>query len=142
MSSRLPDVWLDELRGRVDIVDVVSDYVELKQKGRRFWGRCPFHGEKTPSFSVDSEAQMYYCFGCHKGGTVINFVMDIERMEFMDAVRMLAERAHMELPERVGDGRDSDKMRALRERIDEANLEAARFYHATIWTADGAKALR
>ena len=141
MSSRLPDVWLDELRGRVDIVDVVSDYVELKQKGRRFWGRCPFHGEKTPSFSVDSEAQMYYCFGCHKGGTVINFVMDIERMEFMDAVRMLAERAHMELPERVGDGRDSDKMRALRERIYEANLEAARFYHATIWTAEGAKAL-
>ena len=141
MSSRLPDVWLDELRGRVDIVDVVSDYVELKQKGRRFWGRCPFHGEKTPSFSVDSEAQMYYCFGCHKGGTVINFVMDIERMEFMDAVRMLAERAHMELPERVSDGRDSDKMRALRERIYEANLEAARFYHATIWTAEGAKAL-
>ncbi len=141
MSFRLPDVWLDELRGRVDIVDVVSDYVELKQKGRRFWGRCPFHGEKTPSFSVDSEAQMYYCFGCHKGGTVINFVMDIERMEFMEAVKMLAERAHLPLPERVNDGRDSDKMRALRERIYEANLEAARFYHATIWTEEGAQAL-
>lgn len=141
MGSRLSDVWLDELRGRVDIVDVVSDYVELKQKGRRFWGRCPFHGEKTPSFSVDSEAQMYYCFGCHKGGTVITFVMDIERMEFMEAVKMLAERAHMALPELASDNRDSDKMRALRERIYEANLEAARFYHATIWTAEGANAL-
>lgn len=141
MASRLPDTWIDELRSRVDIVDVVAEYVELKQKGRRFWGRCPFHGEKTPSFSVDSEAQMYYCFGCHKGGTVINFVMEIERMEFMEAVKELAERAHMELPARVDDGQSSDKLRALRERIYAANLEAARFYHATIWTNEGAEAL-
>ena len=141
MASRLPDTWIDELRSRVDIVDVVAEYVELKQEGRRFWGRCPLHGEKTPSFSVDSEAQMYYCFGCHKGGTVINFVMEIERMEFMEAVKELAERAHMELPARVDDGQSSDKLRALRERIYAANLEAARFYHATIWTNEGAEAL-
>ena len=141
MASRLPDSWLDELRSRVDIVDVVAEYVELKQKGRRFWGRCPFHGEKTPSFSVDSEAQMFYCFGCHKGGTVINFVMEIERMEFMEAVKLLAERAHLELPARIDDGQNSDQMRAVRERIYAANLEAARFYHATIWTSEGAEAL-
>ena len=141
MASRLPDAWVDELRSRVDLVDVVAEYVELKQKGRRFWGRCPFHGEKTPSFSVDSEAQMYYCFGCHKGGTVINFVMEIERMEFMEAVKLLADRAHMELPARVDDARSGDEMRALRERIYAANLEAARFYHATIWTDEGAEAL-
>lgn len=141
MASRLPDSWVDELRSRVDIVDVVAEYVELKQKGRRFWGRCPFHGEKTPSFSVDSEAQMFYCFGCHKGGTVINFVMEIERMEFMEAAKLLAERAHMELPARVDDGRSGDQTRALRERIYEANLQAARFYHATIWTSEGAEAL-
>ena len=126
MASRLPDSWLEELRSRVDIVDVVSDYVELKQKGRRFWGRCPFHGEKTPSFSVDSEAQMFYCFGCHKGGTVINFVMEIERMEFMEAVKQLADRAHMELPARIDDGQNSSEIRQLRERIYAANLEAAR----------------
>ncbi|MBR3503984.1 MAG: DNA primase [Clostridia bacterium] len=141
MASRLPDAWLDELRSRVEITDVVAEYVELKQKGRRFWGRCPFHGEKTPSFSVDSEAQMFYCFGCHKGGTVINFIMEIERMEFMEAVKLLADRAHMELPARVDDGRSDEQTRALRERIYEANLEAARFYHATIWTEEGAEAL-
>lgn len=140
MASRIPDAWLDELRSRVDIVDLVSDYVELKQKGRRFWGRCPFHGEKTPSFSVDSEAQMYYCFGCHKGGTSLNFVMEMERVEFMDAVRLLAERAHMQLPERV-ESSASDETRTLKERIYAANVEAARFYHATLWTPDGAEAL-
>ena len=100
MSGRLSDAWLEELRSRVSLEEVVSEYVPLKQKGRRFWGCCPFHNEKTPSFAVDTESQLYYCFGCHKGGTVINFVMDMERMEFMDAVRLLAERAHMELPER------------------------------------------
>ena len=141
MASRLPDAWLEELRSRVDIVDVAAEYVELKQKGRRFWGRCPFHGEKTPSFSVDSEAQMFYCFGCHKGGTVINFVMEIEHMEFMEAVRLLADRAHMELPARIDDGQSGSEARALRERIYAANLEAARFYHATIWTNEGAEAL-
>ncbi len=140
MASRIPDAWLDELRSRVDIVDLVSDYVELKQKGRRFWGRCPFHGEKTPSFSVDSEAQMYYCFGCHKGGTAINFVMEIERVEFMDAVRLMADRAHMTLPERV-ETPASDETRTLKERIYAANVEAARFYHAMIWRPEGAEAL-
>ena len=140
MASRIPDAWLDELRSRVEIVDLVSDYVELKQKGRRFWGRCPFHGEKTPSFSVDSESQMYYCFGCHKGGTAINFVMEIERVEFMDAVRLLAERAHMTLPEREA-APDAGAVRELKDRIYAANVEAARFYHAMIWKPEGAEAL-
>ncbi|MBQ2957774.1 MAG: DNA primase [Clostridia bacterium] len=140
MAYRIPDSWLDELRSRTDIVDLVADYVELKQKGRRFWGRCPFHGEKTPSFSVDSESQMYYCFGCHKGGTAIHFVMEMERMEFMDSVRFLAERAHMELPER-DEGPSSDETRTLKERIYAANVEAARFYHAMIWKPEGAEAL-
>ena len=141
MASRLPAGWVDELRARVEIVDVVADYVELKQKGRRFWGRCPFHNEKTPSFSVDSESQMYYCFGCHKGGTVINFVMDIEHMEFMDTVRMLAERVHMPMPALVAGPRDDTAAQAQRERIYEANTEAARFYHNCLWTAEGAEAL-
>ena len=91
MAGRLSDAWLDELRSRANLEEIVSEYVPLKQKGRRFWGCCPFHNEKTPSFSVDSEAQMYYCFGCHKGGNVFNFVMEMEHMEFMDAARLLAE---------------------------------------------------
>lgn len=140
MAGRLSDAWLDELRSRANLEEIVSEYVPLKQKGRRFWGCCPFHNEKTPSFSVDSEAQMYYCFGCHKGGTVINFVMEMERMEFMDAVRLLADRVHMEIPEQTqtGAGRISPDER---ERIYEANTLAARFFHSTLWTGEGAEAL-
>ena len=140
MAGRLSDAWLDELRSRANLEEIVSEYVPLKQKGRRFWGCCPFHNEKTPSFSVDSEAQMYYCFGCHKGGTVINFVMEMERMEFMDAVRLLADRVHMEIPEQsqTGSGRTSPDER---ERIYEANTLAARFFHSTLWTGEGAEVL-
>ena len=141
MSGRLSDAWLAELRSRVSLEEVVSEYVPLKQKGRRFWGCCPFHNEKTPSFSVDSEAQMYYCFGCHKGGTVINFVMDMERIEFMDAVRLLADRAHMELPERSNQPGQSIADRDERERMYEANRMAARYYYDLLWTEEGAPAL-
>ena len=133
--------WLDELRSRTSLEEVVSEYVPLKQKGRRFWGCCPFHNEKTPSFSVDSEAQLYYCFGCHKGGTVINFVMDMERMEFMDAVRLLADRAHMEVPATSRRSNDSGVSRDERERMYDANRDAARFFHSLLWTGEGAAAL-
>ena len=141
MSGRLSDAWLEELRSRVSLEEVVSEYVPLKQKGRRFWGCCPFHNEKTPSFCVDSEAQMYYCFGCHKGGTAINFVMDMERMDFMDAVRLLADRAHMELPERSSQPGGTPADRDERERMYEANRAAARYYHDLLWTKEGAAAL-
>ena len=142
MAGRFTDAWLEELRSRVPIEEVVSEYVRLKQKGKRFWGLCPFHGEKTPSFSVDSESQLYYCFGCHKGGTVFNFVMDLERMEFPEAVKYLAERAHMELPE---DDRQSPGQRTSsneRERMYEANVTAARYFHSLLWTDEGAAALK
>ena len=141
MSGRLSDAWLEELRSRVSLEEVVSEYVPLKQKGRRFWGCCPFHNEKTPSFAVDSEAQLYYCFGCHKGGTVVNFIMDMERMDFMDAVRLLAERAHMELPERSSANGQSRVTQDERERMYEANRAAARFFHDLLWTDEGAEAL-
>ena len=141
MSGRLSDAWLEELRSRVSLEEVVSEYVPLKQKGRRFWGCCPFHNEKTPSFSVDSESQLYYCFGCHKGGTVINFVMDMERMEFMDAVRLLADRAHMEVPARSRRPGDSAASREERDRLYEVNRTAARYFHDLLWTQDGAEAL-
>ncbi len=138
MSGRIPDAWLDELRARLNIVDVVGDYVQLKPKGRRYWGLCPFHNEKTASFSVDGEEQMYYCFGCHKGGTVINFVMEMERMEFLDAVKLLAERARLDLP----DSADSPEVdRTLKERVYAANLAAARYFHDVLWTSSGAQVL-
>ena len=141
MAVRLSDAWLDELRGRVSLEEVVSEYVPLKQKGRRYWGCCPFHNEKTASFSVDTEAQMYYCFGCHKGGTVINFVMEMERLEFMEAVKLLADRAHMELPEQTGAPSAPRMSRDERDRMYEANRTAARYFHDLLWTGEGAEAL-
>jgi len=137
---RFSDSWLDELRSRVDIVDVVGGYVPLKQKGQRFWGCCPFHNEKTPSFSVDSSRQLYYCFGCHKGGNVIHFVMEMDRLEFPDAVKELAERVNFALPVDTGAPREGVS-REEKELIREANREAARFYHGTLWQPDGAQAL-
>ena len=90
MAGRLPQAWLDELRDRADIVQVVSRYVQLNPKGGRYWGLCPFHGEKTPSFSVNPQRQMYYCFGCHAGGSAITFVMEMEHLDFMEAVKLLS----------------------------------------------------
>ena len=140
MSGRVSDQWLDELRSRVRLEEVVSEYVPLKQKGKRYWGCCPFHNEKTPSFSVDASAQLYYCFGCHKGGTVIQFVMEMDRLEFMEAVKVLAERAHMELPQGTSEAANR-KQADERERILEANTLAARFFHSNLWSPDGAEAL-
>ena len=141
MRGRLSDAWLEELRSRVSLEEVVSEYVPLKQKGHRFWGCCPFHNEKTPSFCVDVDTQLFYCFGCHKGGTAINFVMDMERMEFMDAVRLLAERAHMDLPDQSAGQSEAVVTRDERERMYEANRAAARFYHELLWQDEGADAL-
>ena len=76
-AVRFPPSWLDELRARADIVQIVGQYVQLKKNGRKYWGLCPFHGEKTASFSVDPEKQLFYCFGCKAGGSVIHFVMEI-----------------------------------------------------------------
>lgn len=91
--------FLDELKLKNDIVDVIGRYVRLEQKGSSFWGKCPFHHEKTASFSVNAQGQFYYCFGCHKSGDVITFIREIESLDFSDAVKFLAERAHMPLPE-------------------------------------------
>ena len=118
MASRFPAHWLDELRSRSDIVQIVSGYVGLKKSGRKYWGLCPFHGEKTASFSVDAEQQLYYCFGCKAGGNVINFIMDIERCSFHEAVEMLADRAHIPMPEMENDA-DWEQRRTRRERLRE-----------------------
>ena len=139
--ARYSDAFLDELRSRVNLEEIVSEYVPLKQKGRRFWGCCPFHHEKTPSFSVDTDAQMYYCFGCHKGGTAINFIMELERLEFPEAVKLLAERAHMEIPEMAVNDRKTGVSTQERDRIYEANVIAARYFHSQLWTDEGAKIL-
>ena len=138
--ARFPASWLDELRARADIVQVIGQYVSLKRNGHRHWGLCPFHGEKTASFSVDQERQMYYCFGCKAGGSVIQFVMDIERLEFQEAVKHLADQLHMPLPQLEEDP-DYQRRRTQRDRLLEANKEAARFFHQTLFTPQGQAAL-
>ena len=94
-----PPSFLDELAARNPIEEVVGQYVNLKRSGSNLFGLCPFHGEKTPSFSVSPDKGIYYCFGCHKGGSVINFEMEIEGLSYPDAVRALAKRAGMTVPE-------------------------------------------
>ncbi len=138
--ARFPAAWLDTLRERSDIVQIVSGYVSLKKNGKKYWGLCPFHGEKTASFSVDEEKQLYYCFGCKAGGTVINFIMDMERLTFPEAVELLAERAHMPVPEMERD-EEYERRRTQRDRLLSANREAARFYHQTLFSPAGEASL-
>ncbi|MBR3928704.1 MAG: DNA primase [Clostridia bacterium] len=142
MAVKLPSGWLDELRSRVSIEDVIGQAVTLRKKGKYLWACCPFHNEKTPSFKVDSESQMYYCFGCHKGGNVISFLMEHDRLEFMEAVEELAERAHMRMPDKIETTADDDYLKLQREKIFKANLHAARYFHQLIWTSEGAEALK
>ncbi len=132
-----PDQWLSELLSKSDIVSVVSSYVDLKPKGHRLWGLCPVHGEKTASFSVSPDRQLYYCFGCHIGGSVIQFIMDVEHMTFPEAVEHLANRAGMAMPEEVNDAA-MQRDRAKRERLAEACKLAARFYMKTLLGEQGA----
>lgn len=137
---RFPRAWLDELRERADIVSVVSRYVTLTQKSGRYWGLCPFHGEKTASFSVNPQRQMYYCFGCHASGSAISFVMEMERVEFKDAVKLLAEQVHMDLPEMVASHEDAVS-KSEKERLYEANRQCARFFHSQLWKHENAQVL-
>ena len=129
------DSFLTELTEKNDIADVVSQYVTLnKRSGSNLFGLCPFHNEKTPSFSVSRSKQIYHCFGCGKGGGVINFIMEIENVSFPDAVEILAKRAGMQMPER-----QEDPESRKRTRIYALNRDAARFYHEKLLSEEGAK---
>lgn len=131
--------FLDELKQKNDIVDVISRYVQLEQRGSNFWGRCPFHHEKTASFSVNSNEQFFYCFGCHKSGDVITFVKEIESLDFADAIKFLAERAKIPLPEVQYDDEKIKQQKKLRERLYAILRETAIFYLQNLRGEKGAK---
>ena len=133
-----PPAFLDELTARNPIEDVVGQYVSLKRSGSNLFGLCPFHGEKTASFSVAPDKGIYYCFGCHKGGSVINFQMEIEGLSYPDAVRALAKRVGMEVPE---DEQYQSRYRQ-QERLWALHKEAARFFHSQLYAPAGAAALQ
>ena len=133
-----PPSFLDELSARNPIEDVVGQYVNLKRSGSNLFGLCPFHGEKTASFSVAPDKGIYYCFGCHKGGNAVNFMMEIEGLSYPDAVRNLAKRVGMEVPE---DEQYQSRYRQ-QERLWALHKEAARFFHARLMAPEGAEALK
>ncbi len=133
----IPQYFLNELEARSNMGDIAESYVELKKRGKNLLGLCPFHNEKTPSFNIYPNTNSFYCFGCNAGGGVIQFIMRIENLDFQEAVRFLAQRAGMTVPE---DGMD-DSMARMRTRVLEINRETARFFHERLKSAEGRNAL-
>lgn len=133
MAFRFTDDFIDRLRDSNDIESVIAGYVDLRRRGKTLTGLCPFHNEKTPSFTVYPETASYYCFGCGAGGDVINFVRNIENLDYIEAVKLLADRAGIKMP----DDKVDDSASNLRRRIYAANREAARFFHETLFTEAG-----
>lgn len=134
-----PDEIIEEVRNQNDIVDVISEYVKLQKKGANYFGLCPFHNEKSPSFSVSPGKQMYYCFGCGEGGNVISFVMKYENYSFIEAVQMLASRAGIELPQ-VTRSKEEKENADKRSQILTINTLAAKFYYYMLKSEKGASA--
>lgn len=134
------DEIIEEVRSRNDIVDVISGYVKLQKKGSSWFGLCPFHNEKSPSFSVSRTKQMFYCFGCGKGGNVFTFIMEYENFTFIEAVRYLAERAGMTLPE-AEETPEQKKTAGLKTKLLEINKIAAKYFYYLLTTAHGAQAM-
>lgn len=125
---QIPEEFVESLRQRIDIIDVVGDYVQLRRSGRSYVGLCPFHNERSPSFSVSPDRQMYYCFGCGAGGTVIRFVMDIEGLTFTETVVRLAERANVQLPVSLEESMPSEATSNRHQAMKEAHELAAKYY--------------
>ena len=135
MALFFSDDFIHDVSSANDIVDVISSYVVLKKTGRNMAGLCPFHQEKTPSFSVSPEKQFYHCFGCGVGGNVIDFIMRIENLDFVETIKFLAERAHIPIEEQKSTDRGGSK----KELIYQMNKEAAHYFHACLLKSDAAR---
>lgn len=128
---RYSDELIEEIRSSNDIVDTISQYVQLKRKGRNFFGLCPFHKEKSPSFSVSPDKQIFHCFGCGVGGNVIHFISKIENLDFKDTIEYLADRAGIELPKTENE--QFNQRQILKDKVYKINEETARFYHENLY---------
>ena len=129
----LNEHFLQELKYKTDIEEVISAYISLKKRGSTSVGLCPFHNEKTPSFTVYNDTQSFYCFGCGAGGDAVGFIRKIENLDYIDAIKLLAQRAGMQMPD---DGFD-DSLSKKRRRILEINRESARFFHSCLMSQEG-----
>ncbi|MGI6113301.1 MAG: DNA primase [Mahellales bacterium] len=136
MSRFYPQDWIDDVRMNNDIVDITSEYLTLKPSGKGFVALCPFHNEKTPSFSVSPEKQIFHCFGCGEGGNVINFIMRIENMGFVEAVELLAEKAGIPIPD-TGQDKDYTKRKDTAKVVYDVNRDAALYYHNNLMNREG-----
>lgn len=136
-----PDELVEEIRTRNDIVDVISSYIRLTKKGSNYFGLCPFHSEKSPSFSVSPSKQIYYCFGCESGGNVIRFVQNYENYTFPEALKALADRAGIELPE-ITYSEENKKQKDMKTRLLELNKEAGKFYYYQLRNRGGEVAMK
>ena len=132
MARGLSDDFLEELKQRNNIVNIISRYMPLERKGKNYWGRCPFHLEKTPSFSVNEVDQFYHCFGCKASGNIFKFVMDVESVTFMEAVKMIAEWSGMQLPIDTDKNEDYQKQKKERETMVACMKECAKHYHENL----------
>lgn len=128
---RYSDELIEEIRSSNDIVDTISQYVQLKRKGRNFFGLCPFHKEKSPSFSVSPDKQIFHCFGCGVGGNVIHFISKIENLDFKDTLEFLADRSGIELPKTENE--QFNQRQILKDKVYKINEETARFYHENLY---------
>ena len=131
-----PEELIEEVRQKNDIVDVLSGYVKLQKKGSSYFGLCPFHNEKSPSFSVSRQKQMYYCFGCGAGGNVFTFLMEYENYSFPEAVKVLADRAGVDLPE-IEYSKEARERADLKSTLLEINQLAAKYFYAQLKTEQG-----
>ena len=136
--ARYSDELIEEIRNTNDIVDVISQYVHLKRSGRNFFGLCPFHNEKSPSFSVSPDKQIFHCFGCGVGGNVYTFLMKIEGINFVEAVQMLAERANIQLPT-LENGADTVREQ-LKAKVYKVNEFTAEYYHKNLYKPEAKEA--
>jgi len=141
MGNRIPEETIEKIRQSIDIVDVISEYVQLKKQGRNYFGLCPFHGENTPSFSVSSDKQIFHCFGCGAGGNVFSFLMDIEGYSFTEAAKKLAVRSNIDLPEDIIPATMSSKQSDSVKMMEAHELLKKFYHHLLVNTKEGQIAL-
>lgn len=134
--ARYPEDFLEKIKSRTDIVELIGNYVQVQRKGRDYWACCPFHHEKTPSFQIRADQQYYRCFGCQKYGNIFSFIMEYDKVGFNEAVEILAKRAGLEVPELVFDP-EAKARKELIEKIYDINRETARFYYGNIFKEEG-----
>jgi len=142
MGNRIPEETIEEIRNKVDIVDVISEYVQLKKQGRNYFGLCPFHGEKTPSFSVSADKQIYHCFGCGSGGNVFSFLMNIENCSFTEAAAILAKKLHIDLTINNDANHFSGKSNDFAEMFHAHDLLQKLYHHFLVNTKEGNEAIQ